>query len=208
MLMYVDTNGPCAPSLVINNGQVSVAVMPERATVSQHDVVWAERLFACARDYMVQVYLARQEQLAAAGCPLPLMDTEKQPRAAGRPLVITAYPELLDELLHLASVAGVELDITASPAAARGRFALAPLVLIGCDIAEASPPACLPQRPDLVMVGRSDSSTEPPRQLAERLGAGHVAILPAAEPWLVDRFAALVHQPEHPGRFGATEPTP
>jgi hypothetical protein len=208
MLVYVESTGSGPPCLVVNNGHVSVAVMPESATVSQHDVILAERLFGCAREYLGRVYLARQEQLTAAGCPLRLTDSEEQPRVAGRPLVVTADPELFDELLHLASATGVELDITADPAAARARSAAAPLVLVGRDVAEANCPAGLPQRPDLVLVGGSDSSIEPPGQLAEQLGAARVAILPAAGPWLVDLFAGLVHRPQRDGRPVVTEPTP
>ncbi|MFY1635661.1 septum site-determining protein Ssd [Solwaraspora sp. WMMB335] len=104
------------------------------------------------------------------------------------PLVVTADEVLLDDLLRLAALGGAEVNLAADPAAARSRYAGAPLVLVGTDQAEALARARLPRRPRLVVVGRVGA--EQPWQLAELLGAEHVAILPAAEAWLVDRFAA------------------
>jgi secretion/DNA translocation related CpaE-like protein len=105
------------------------------------------------------------------------------------PLVVTGDPDLLDDLLRLAAAGGTEVDVAADPAAARPRFAAAPLVLIGADQADACLRARLQRRPRVVVVGRSQGATEAPWQVAELLGAEHVAVLPAAEPWLVDRFA-------------------
>jgi secretion/DNA translocation related CpaE-like protein len=104
------------------------------------------------------------------------------------PLVVTGDQELLDELLRLAAAAGTEVDVAADPAAARRRFAAAPLALVGLDQAQACLRARLPRRSGVALVGRS-TAAEPPWQLAELLGAAHVAMLPLAEPWLVDRFA-------------------
>jgi len=103
------------------------------------------------------------------------------------PLAVTADEDLLDDLLRLATAGGVELDVAADPAAARSRHPAAPLVLVGVDQVEAFVRARLPRRPRLVLVGRSGD--EAPWQAAELIGAEHVAVLPAAEPWLVDRLA-------------------
>jgi secretion/DNA translocation related CpaE-like protein len=51
----------------------------------------------------------------------------------------------------------------------------------------------------LALVGRSGEA-EPPWHLAELLGAAHVALLPIAEPWLVDRFADARHRGGAEGR--------
>jgi secretion/DNA translocation related CpaE-like protein len=112
------------------------------------------------------------------------------------PLVVTGDPELLDDLLRLAAAGGTEVDVAPDPAAARPRFAAAPLVLVGADQAEACLRARLPRRPRMVVVGRVADET--PWEVAELLGADHVAVLPAAEPWLVDRFA----QPAPPTSSG------
>jgi secretion/DNA translocation related CpaE-like protein len=102
--------------------------------------------------------------------------------------VVTSDSELLDELLRLAAASGAEVELAADPAAARSRWAAAPLVAVGADQAEACLRARLPRRPRVVLVGPSGPG-EPAWDLAELLGAEHVAMLPAAEPWLVDRFA-------------------
>jgi cellulose biosynthesis protein BcsQ len=104
------------------------------------------------------------------------------------PLVVTGDPDLLDDLLRLAAAGGTDVDLATDPAAARSRFAAAPLVLIGADQAEACLRARLPRRPRIVVVGRT-ADADAPWEVAELLGAEHVATLPAAEPWLVDRFA-------------------
>jgi secretion/DNA translocation related CpaE-like protein len=104
------------------------------------------------------------------------------------PLALTGDPELLDDLLRLAAAGGIELDVAPDPAAARPRYARAPLVLIGVDQAPACLRARLPRRARVVLVGRSGVH-DAPWDLAELVGAQHVAMLPAAEPWLVDRLA-------------------
>lgn len=119
-------------------------------------------------------------------------------RTARRPLVVTADTELLDDLLHLAAAARVEFDVSADLAAARQRFALAPLVLIGLDVTHAGLAGPFDHR-ELVLVGRSDGGTEPSRQMNARLGAAHIAMLPADEPWLVSRFVDLASRPVHLG---------
>ncbi|MCA2214571.1 septum site-determining protein Ssd [Jidongwangia harbinensis] len=104
-----------------------------------------------------------------------------------RPLVVTADGDLLDDLLRLAAAGGTDVDVAPDPATARPRFAAAPLVLIGTDQAEPCLRARLPRRPHVVIVGRGDGP-DATWNVAQLLGAEHVAMLPAAEPWLVDRF--------------------
>ncbi|MEU6020989.1 septum site-determining protein Ssd [Micromonospora sp. NPDC047134] len=104
------------------------------------------------------------------------------------PLVVTADGDLLDDLLRLAAAGAVEVEVAADPAAARTRWQPAPLVLVGTDQAQPCLRARLPRRSRLVLVGRAED-LDPGWQVADLLGAEHVAVLPAAEPWLVDRFA-------------------
>lgn len=104
------------------------------------------------------------------------------------PLVVTGGGELLDDLLRLAAAGGTELEVAPDPAAARPCWAAAPLVVVGADQAERCLRSRLPRRPRVILVGRSGHD-DPPWHVAELLGAEHVAMLPAAEPWLVDRFA-------------------
>jgi secretion/DNA translocation related CpaE-like protein len=102
--------------------------------------------------------------------------------------VVTSDPDLLDDLLRLSAAGGSEVDVAADPAAARARYAAAPLVFIGADQAHACLRARLTRRPRVAIVARS-AHAEPLWEVAELLGAEHVATLPAAETWLVDRFA-------------------
>jgi secretion/DNA translocation related CpaE-like protein len=135
------------------------------------------------------------------------------------PLVVTADDRLLEELLRLAAAGGTEVEVAADPAAARGRFTTAPLVVVGADQVANCLRARLPRRADVVIVAPDRSgggsgggsgaagpaAPDPPPdlwELAEPLGAAHVAILPAAQPWLVERFAGSRHR-EAPGRVVA-----
>ncbi|HZN20092.1 MAG TPA: septum site-determining protein Ssd [Micromonosporaceae bacterium] len=117
-------------------------------------------------------------------------------------LAVTADPDLLDELLRLAAAAGVTLDVAVDPAAARSRYGPAPLVLVGLDSAQACQRASLPRRSEVVLVGRAEDGSEPPWTLAQALGATHVAMLPAAEPWLVDRLCDLAARRGAPAAAG------
>jgi secretion/DNA translocation related CpaE-like protein len=101
---------------------------------------------------------------------------------------LTSDGELLDELLRLAAAGGTDVEVAADPPAARSRWAAAPLVLVGTDQAQACLRARLPRRPRVVLAGRGGHG-DPGWDLAELIGAEHLAMLPAAEPWLVDRFS-------------------
>jgi secretion/DNA translocation related CpaE-like protein len=106
-----------------------------------------------------------------------------------RPLLVTDDPHLLDEVLRLAADARVDLDIAPDASAARRRFGSAPVVFVGPSVAAACVRARLPRRPGVVLVV-PEPVREPPWQVAEDLGAEHIAVLPVAEPWLVDRLVA------------------
>ena len=105
------------------------------------------------------------------------------------PLVVTGDDRLLDDLLRLAAAGGTDVQVATDPAAARGHYTTAPLVVLGADQLPACLRARLPRRPDVVIAARPDGALAP-WQYAQPLGVGHVATLPTAEAWLVDRFAA------------------
>jgi secretion/DNA translocation related CpaE-like protein len=121
-----------------------------------------------------------------------------------QPLVITDDAHLLDELLDIAESAGVEVHVAPDAAAARQRFAAAPLVLVDAAGAVGCAREGLPRRPNVVVVTAVQGSAaedpppgspvrapdEPAWAVAQALGAEHIAVLPAARPWLHDR---LVH---------------
>jgi secretion/DNA translocation related CpaE-like protein len=104
-----------------------------------------------------------------------------------RPLLVTDDPHLLDEVLRLAAAARVDLEVAADPVAARRHYGGAPLVLVGLSVAAACARSRLPKRPGVVVVV-AEQVDEPPWDLADALGADNIAVLPVAEPWLVDRL--------------------
>jgi secretion/DNA translocation related CpaE-like protein len=90
-------------------------------------------------------------------------------------------------VLRLAAAAGVEPDVVADPGAARARWPLASLVLVGADAADALAHAALPRRSAVVLVGHDlDDAAVWQRALA--LGADRVVILPDDQERLVDRL--------------------
>jgi secretion/DNA translocation related CpaE-like protein len=110
---------------------------------------------------------------------------------AARPLLVTADPVLLDDLLRLCAAAGVEPEVAADAAGARRSWASAPLVLVGADVAGGLDRQPLTRRPGVLLVGRDldDSSVW---QRAVRVGAEQVLIVPDADGDLVERIAAAV----------------
>jgi secretion/DNA translocation related CpaE-like protein len=107
---------------------------------------------------------------------------------ARQPLVVTGDPGLLDELLRLAAAGGADVRVAPDATSARQRWTSAPFVLLGADAADACVRAGLPARAAIIVVS-SGPHDEPPWSQAATLRAEQVAVLPAAEAWLVDRFA-------------------
>lgn len=107
---------------------------------------------------------------------------------SSRPLLVTADPALLDDLLRLAAAAAVEVDVAHAVTLARPSWPTAPVVLVGADAADELARRGYPRRAGVVLVGHQheDGRLWP---LAVTMGAEHVALLPDAEAWLVDRLA-------------------
>jgi len=108
--------------------------------------------------------------------------------SSDRPLVVTADPDVLDELLRLAATAGVELDVAPDARAARRSWGAAPFVLVGPDAAERCARARLPRRASVALLG-ADLDDAGIWQTAVEIGAEHVLFLPDAEGWLVEAFS-------------------
>ena len=111
-----------------------------------------------------------------------------------RPLLVTADPDLLDDLLRLAAAAGVETQVAHDVVAARTGWSSARFVVLGDDLAGAAASRGLGPRPDVVLVGRNRGD-DGVWDVASRLGADSVVFLPAAETWVVDRLADAVEAP-------------
>jgi secretion/DNA translocation related CpaE-like protein len=113
------------------------------------------------------------------------------PQPTQRPLLVTADPELLDDVLRVAADVDVLVDVAPDPAAARPWYPGAPLVLMGIDCAPACLRARLPRRRGVVLVGRLEAEEPPDWPIADELGVDHIATLPAAEPWLARRLTEI-----------------
>lgn len=105
-----------------------------------------------------------------------------------RPLVVTADPDVLDDLLRLAATVGVELEVAADPGAARRSWATAPFVVVGVDAVPGVARLRLPRRTSVVVLGQ-DLDDAGIWEAAVRVGGEQVVFLPDAERWLADRFA-------------------
>jgi secretion/DNA translocation related CpaE-like protein len=116
------------------------------------------------------------------------MPISPDPAVRHRPLLVTADPDLLDDVLRLAAAAGVDVDVAHDPVGARLGWTNAPLVLVGDDVSIAVGRATFRRRAGVVLVGRDlDDGTIWKRAVG--VGAEHVALLPDAEPWLIARLA-------------------
>lgn len=109
-----------------------------------------------------------------------------------RPLLITCDPLLLDEVIRLATAAGVEMSVRDEPTASA--WSTAPLVLVGDDALAASALRALPRRESVIVVRHASGPGADPTPAATwrgavALGAEHVAELPDAGRWMVDRIA-------------------
>ena len=119
-----------------------------------------------------------------------------------RPLVLTADPDLLDDVLRLAATAGLEVEVAHEPGAARAAWSAAPLVLLGADVLEAAVVVSLPRRAQVAVLGQ-DLDDAGIWQRAVAVGAEHVVFLPDAERWIVDALTEAVAGRREPGRLVA-----
>ena len=121
----------------------------------------------------------------------PSMTVDSVPTTSVRPLVITADPDLLDEVLRLAAAAGVEVEVAAHVQAARRSWRRASAVVIGDDLVDQVIAAELSRRPNVVLACLAPAGDEPAAGLwrkAVAVGVEHVVSLPEGEAWLVARL--------------------
>jgi secretion/DNA translocation related CpaE-like protein len=111
----------------------------------------------------------------------------------GRPLLLSGDPDLLDDLVRLATAAGVETEVARDVRAARVAWCAAPLVLVGSDVLGAVTQAGLPRRGEVLVVVAGPDDAEV-WQAAASAGAEGVHPVPGAEDLLVRRLAQS-HRP-------------
>lgn len=108
---------------------------------------------------------------------------------AGREAVLLAGdPTLTEDLTRLAAAAGCALRVVTEAGLLRADWDRWPVVLVAADRGRDLGVAALPRREGVVLVGR-DLEDPGVWQRAIEAGAEHVALLPDAEQWLVDRLA-------------------
>lgn len=104
-------------------------------------------------------------------------------------LIATGDPVLLDDLLRLAAAADVAAEVVRDADHARGVWRHPPLVLVGPDVAAELTRGAVPRRPGVTLVTTDQGDADVYRRAVE-IGAQDVAVLPAAETWLVEALAA------------------
>ncbi|GHG60688.1 septum site-determining protein Ssd [Streptomyces griseocarneus] len=107
----------------------------------------------------------------------------------GRPLIVTADEELLDDLLRLCAAAGAVPEVAHGAPPRTGGWENAPLILVGDDCATGL--GGVARREGVVLVG-ADLDDSGVWRRAVGIGAQNVALLPDGESWLVDRIADAV----------------
>ncbi|HEY6740217.1 MAG TPA: septum site-determining protein, partial [Actinopolymorphaceae bacterium] len=71
-----------------------------------------------------------------------------------RPLVVTADDRVLDDVLRVAELCGVGLEVAHDLSAARRAWSTAPLIMIGSDLAASLARSVPSRRPGVVLLAR------------------------------------------------------
>jgi len=123
-----------------------------------------------------------------------------------RPLLVSTDTELIDECSRLAAAAGADLHVISHALDDRARWARASVILI--DVPSTSGVADLPRRGGVIVVTRGSSESIDPAawRVAVTIGAEHVACLPDAQTWLIERIGACADEPSRQGRLVAFVP--
>lgn len=109
-----------------------------------------------------------------------------------RPLLLTADPDLLDDLLGMAAAVGVAVDVAVEPTACHPQWTEAPLVLLGEDLAGAADR--LNSRAGVLVVSRGTPRSEF-STLAADLTVEDVIGLPDGESEVLERLADTAEPP-------------
>lgn len=111
--------------------------------------------------------------------------------SAHRPLVITGDPDLLDDVLRLAAVADVDVQVAHAVANARNAWPDAPLVIVGIDLATELVRSGLPRRSGVLLFSRA-TAEEGEAGVWRRgvaIGADHVVFANEADNFVIDLLA-------------------
>lgn len=120
---------------------------------------------------------------------------------SARPLVLSADPVLVEELVRLAAAAGVDPEVVGDVGGALGSWSAAALVLVGVDLAEAVAEAAPHRRPGVHLVTAGVESDALYR-VALACAAESVRCLPAAAPEVVRDLTDCDDRARAPGSPG------
>jgi secretion/DNA translocation related CpaE-like protein len=116
-------------------------------------------------------------------------------------VLVSADPQLSDRIAGLAAAAGLPLAVATDPHDVRLRE-VPSVVLLGADLTSAVLARAAPlRRPGVIVVALGDVAAQT-WQDAVALGAEQVAVLPEAEPWLLERLLDAA-SPRPTGRVAA-----
>src|SRR4029079_14177003 len=110
-----------------------------------------------------------------------------------RPLLLTADPKLLDQLLGLAAAAGAAVDVAIELTTCRPQWTDAPLVLLGGDMAASA--GARVEAPGRVQLLTGGSDSPELSNIADAVGAEEVICLEHGEADLVERLADATEPP-------------
>jgi secretion/DNA translocation related CpaE-like protein len=112
------------------------------------------------------------------------------PHRLGRTTVVAAIadPELLDQVLSVTAVVGVEPLVLSDPGHLRTQWGSASMLLLGVEQAARVAAMGLPRRAEVYLVAGEKASTAQAQQWSIRLGAALVP-LPASAGWLSEALA-------------------
>jgi secretion/DNA translocation related CpaE-like protein len=114
------------------------------------------------------------------------------PHRLGQTTVVAAIadPDLLDQVLSVTAVVGVEPLVVSDPALLRPHWASASMLLLGVDQADRVAAMGLPRRAEVYLVAGEQTPAAQAQQWSIRLGAAMVP-LPASAGWLSEALADL-----------------
>lgn len=115
---------------------------------------------------------------------------DMDPHRPGQTSVVVAIadPELLDHVLSVTAVVGVEPLVLSEPGQLRPHWASASILLLGVDQADRVAAMGLPRRAEVYLLAGEKTSAAEAQQWSIRLGAA-VITLPASVAWLSEALA-------------------
>ena len=122
----------------------------------------------------------------------PQHTADMDPHRLGQTTVVvaTADPELLDQVLSVTAVVGVEPLILSDPGQLRTHWASAPMLLLGVDQAARIAAMGVPRRAEVYLIAGEKASAPQAQQWSVRLGAAVIS-LPASASWLSEALADI-----------------